>query len=256
MTEEVGRGFARRVTKVNLAAFVSLLRDRSKEPNPQLPKESPSSGPPYGSSTDEVADTEALFDGTHVKVKLPFTFSSGIPRLEIVTGNGTNESGPPEGQIDNPIQPSNTVLIAEIPGPGRWSQASFSLKVFTQFFGAGQINLNHIDADGTETHEVANPIIKKSSNYCYELGAAAGLGYPDPGEGRPIGVFLRLEAQQFQYRLVMPSESAHAILDAFLATNWEGSTRFMRRVTTRLETLLGVWPAAPFSLTESGASGK
>ena len=255
MTEEVGKGFARRVTKLNLVRFVSLLCDRTKEPSPRPLEEIDSSGPPPGFSPDELAAAQALFDGTGVQVKLPFTFSSGIPRLKAASGPGIDEAGSPEGQNDAPFQPGNAVLVSEIPGPGRWSQASFSLKVFTQFFGAGQINLSHINADGTKTHEIANPIVKKSSNFCYELGAAGGLDYPKPNDGRPIGVFLRLEAQQFQYRLVMPSDSAHAVLDTFLANNWEGSPRFMRRVITRLETLLSVWPAAPFSSTESGASG-
>ena len=238
MSEEVGKGFARRVTKLNLAKFAALLRDRTKEP----------SGPPPGSSTDESVAAQSLFNGSRVRVALPFTFPWDTPGTTTATGTSSPEPGSTEEEISDDPGASHAVLIAEIPGPGRWSQASFSRNVFFEFFGAGPINLNYIDAHGTLIHETENPIVKKSSNYCYELGAAAGLEYPSGNVGRPISVFLRIGPQQFQYKLVMPSDPDYPLLVMFLANNWSGPAGRMRRVTTDLDTLLGIWPAARLPL--------
>ena len=241
MSEVAGRGFARRVSDSNLAKFAVLLRDRNKEPALPLPEDNGPSEPPVGSSSDELAAAESLFSGSRVRVKLPFTFPSGTP-------------GPGDGEAGDDSGVSYPVLVAEIPGPGRWTQASFSREVFFEFFGADIIEFTYIDADGTLVRGTANPIVKPSSNYCYELGAAAGLAYPNGDNGRPIGVFLRLEPQQFQYCLVMPSDLGHTILVTFLDHNWVGPAGRMRRVTTDLDTLIRVWPSAPLPLIVSGAS--
>ena len=246
MTDEAGKGFVRRVTKLDLANFAPLLRDLTKEPTARLSTENTSSDSPSGSNANEFVAVQALFSGSKVQVNLPFTFPWGNLAPEPEPQSSIDAVEPPDTQNDVLIHLKDTVLVSEIPGPGRWSQASFSKKIFDEFFGAGQIHLARINADGTVTDEIANPIIKRSKNYCYELGAAAGLNYPPRTDGRPIGVFLRLGEQQFQYRLVMPSDPDHAILNGLLATYWEGGDRFMRRVTIDLQTLLGAWPTAPF----------
>ena len=244
MTEEAGKGFVRRVTKLTLKNFAPLLRDLTNEPTTST--EITSSGSPIGSGTNELAAVQALFNGSKVQVHLSFTFPWGelVPKAE--TPSSIDEMETPDTQNDVSFHPTDNVLVSEIGGPGRWSQASFSKKIFDEFFGAGQIHLTHINADGTVTSEIANPIVKESSNYCYELGAAANRNYPPLTDGRPIGVFLSLEEQQFQYQLVMPSDPDHAILDGLLAAHWKGSARLMRRVTIDLQTLLNAWPTAPF----------
>ena len=245
MNEEVGKGFARQVTKSNLAKFAPLLRDRVREPT----ESSPASG------TAEVQEAQSLFDGSKVRVSLPFTFPSSMSGITTATKTCGTDPESSEGEdSDDPVV-SHPVLVAEIPGPGRWSQASFSRDFFFGFFGGRSVDLTYIDAQGAFIQETANPIVKASSNYCYELRAAVGLNYPSRNTGRPIGVFVRVGPEQFQYRLVMPSDQDHTLLDMFLADNWEGPAGRMRRITTDLDALLGTWPAAQLPFVVSGTTG-
>ena len=255
MSDEVGKGFARRITQSNLSDFAQLLRDRTKTPDNQILSDSAPSGSQPGSGTPELAPAQLQFSGSRVQVDLPFTFSWGTSGPSTVTDPSKPGLVSAKGEIPGNPNASCSVLVAEIPGPGRWTQVSFSKEVFHGFFGAGTIGLEYTDANGTLKHETASAIVKKSSNYCYELGAAMGLGYPSVSDGRPIGVFLRLELQQFRYGLVMPSDPGHTILDSFLAEKWTGPAGRMRRVVTDLETLLEIWPAAPLPLTVSGSDG-
>ena len=243
MHEEVGKGFARRVTKSNLAEFAPLLHDRTKGP----------SGPPQSPSTGASTVAQSLFDGSKVHVVLPFTFPWATTATAI--GSSNTDLGSTVGEIDDVSGVARPVLVAEIPGPGRWTQASFSKSIFVEFFGATPIDLTYIDAHGTVISGTANPIVKKSSNYCYELGAAIGLRYPNGDDGRPIGVFLCIGPQRFQYRLMMPSDQDHTLLDIFLTSNWVGPGGQMRRVTTDLDTLLDIWPTAGLPFAALGTTG-
>ena len=63
------------------------------------------------------------------------------------------EPGSNEGETDDDSGVGYSVLVAEIPGAGRWSQANFSRKVFSEFFGAGTIDLTYIDTQGTQIHQ-------------------------------------------------------------------------------------------------------
>ena len=230
MSDEAGKGFVRRVTKSNFANFAPLLRDHTK--NSSTPSPSPATG--------EFAAAQALFEGLKIHVSLPFTFSSNI-------------FGEAPGTFSRVTEPTETdsVLVAEIPGPGRWSQVSFSKRVFHEFFGAVPIQLTHMNADGEFIHDIAAPIIKQSKNYCYELRAALGLTYPNKTDGRPIVVFLQVGPQRFHYKILMPSDPHHIALDTFLADNWIGASNRMRRITTSLDRLLGIWPAAQLPFIES-----
>ncbi len=248
MSEEVGKGFARRVTESNLARFAPLLRDLTKEATPSASDENDQSEAPPDHRTDELADAQSLFGGLKVRVALPFTFPRGPSRPTTPRRTSSGETGSTEDEEGEASLVNYPILVAEIPGPGRWTQASFSRDVFLNFFGGAVIALTYLDAQGEAKHETANPIVKKSSNYCYELGAAMGLDYPNKDDGRPIGVFLRLEPQQFQYTIVMPHDADHTTLATFLTNHWEGPAGRMRRVRTDLDTLHQTWPSAPLPL--------
>lgn len=226
---EQGKGFARLVSETNIAIFAPLLRDLSKVRSLPGPDNDDPTNPSPSGDGEEFAAADRLFNGSKVRLALPFTF----PRAPQAAHPGS----PP---VDR------TVLVSEIAGPGRWSQANFPKKIFDEFFGGGQIELFHLDGYGTVSHEIATPITKQSSNYCYELGAASGLAYPNPGGGRPIGVFVRLDGNQFQYRLMMPSAPDYAMLDGFLTSNWTPTPGRLRRVMTTLNELKNEWTSAPF----------
>ena len=244
MSKEAGRGFALQVTQSNFVEIAPLLRDMTKDP------QEPSSDSSAGESVSTKSGSS--FEGSKISVVLPFSW--GTPRTPPETGtiNSETESTNVESADDSDYSPS--VLVAEIPGPGRWTQASFSQRVFVEFFGAVVIELTYIDSSGTPKHETANPIEKKSKNYCYELGAAVGLDYPNISDGRPIGVFLSMGGQEFQYKLVMPSDPDHTVLDLFLTDKWTGPARWMRRIITDLDTLLSTWPTAGLPFETSGTA--
>ncbi|MDP9236168.1 MAG: phospholipase D family protein [Chloroflexota bacterium] len=146
------------------------------------------------------------------------------------------------------------VLVAEIPGgpAGRWEQANFDLKTFTEFFGASpekpvRIFLQHVDSNGALGEVELRPSVAvKSSNYRFELKAAKGLPYPKLTAGRPIGVFVKVAARRFRYGLLMPGKPDHAALAAFLTGAWKGRADRMRRCRVSSIALRSQWSNPKF----------
>ena len=114
----------------------------------------------------------------------------------------------------------------------------------------GRIVLRHVGSvGGLEEVESRPGVSVQSHNYRFELAAAAGIPYPDPDNGRPVGVFLKTDSGIFLYRLVLPTdEAAYAAISAFLEQRWEGSDRHVRRVRTTVEDLREFWPQSPLWL--------
>ena len=246
MNEVPGTGFARRVTRSNLQQFLYLLGDRDAGGMQDVSGQTNSAISSAHPDIDELAVPNDLFGGSKIRVNLPFKSptrrygnTSGVPNVSNVAGTTQGANVP---QVPQEIQ----VLVSEIPGPGRWSQAAFTQDIFNDYFAGGAIDLAHIDSDGTTTYRVVNPIVKGSSNYCYELDAARGLPYQSASPGRPIGVFFRELDGRFQYRLVMPDDPVHLLLDALLTVEWQGPAGRMRRVTIGLDKLVRSWPSVPF----------
>lgn len=159
-----------------------------------------------------------------------------------------------EGAARGELAPEPTflreVLVAEIPrAASRWNQANFDLNTFRNFFGAQpgtvrRIVLQHVDATGALGPLEPRPSVSvRSRNFRFELEAAAGLPYPNAG--RPIAVFVRIAPRTFRYRLLMPSDPHHAILDAFLVRMWIGRPDRMRRVITNTDAIQQAWPDSP-----------
>lgn len=150
-----------------------------------------------------------------------------------------------------PVSPAEglEILVAEIPGPGRWSQANFDRSNYEGFFGAKvgtqrRIVLYHVNPDGSLGQLESRPSIEvKSQNYRFELAAATGVPYPD--SARPVGVFVRLDTGQFIYRLVLPEDPEYDHVDVFLGENWNGPTNRLRRVRTTVDNLRAAWPTSP-----------
>ena len=247
MGKQAGEGFVRRVTADNLSSFAPLLRDSTKATSSTAGEEGSHSGGTDPTETGDRQVAEGLFGGVVVHVGLPFTPASGLAITVVEPKGQTDDGATSVGGSGGLSDPGNVVLVAEIPGPGRWSQAAFTFEVFNNFFGGDTINLTHFNSDGSTSFESAKPIVKKSSNYCYELGAAVGARYPDKTEGRPIGVFVRLMSGDFQYRLLLPSDQDYEVLENLLDDLWEGSAQQLRRIIVDLGTLQSRWSAAPFA---------
>lgn len=142
------------------------------------------------------------------------------------------------------------VLLAEIPKSGnRWNQANFDVGSFRNFFGAKEgkqqrIFLYHVSENGLIGNREVRPSVSvRSQNHRFELEAASGLVYPT--SGRPIGVFVRVATRTFLYRLLMPTDPAHAIVSTLLKQISPVTSGKMRREVIDVATLKRIWPNSP-----------
>jgi hypothetical protein len=145
---------------------------------------------------------------------------------------------------------SRQVLVAEIPrASNRWNQANFDLNSFRNFFGAQpgvvqRVVLQHVDELGSLCSLESRPSVSvKSRNFRFELEAAAGLSYPRAG--RPIAVFVKIARRTFRYRLLMPGDPQHRIMNVFLDAMSTGRSDRMRRVMTTTDVVRQAWPDSP-----------
>ena len=162
--------------------------------------------------------------------------------------------------IDFPITPvvsSAEILIGEVPrGSVRWNQVNVLQDDYTDFFGATigkqrRFIFQHVDATGKLGEMESRPNVDvKSSNYRFELAAAAHLAYPSAPD-RPIVAFVRAPGGVFRYSLLMPGAPGYAAAKAFLVANYIGPARQLRRVRATVATLKaaiptsGLWKAHP-----------
>lgn len=146
----------------------------------------------------------------------------------------------------------DTVLIAELAGPGRWGQAAFPEWFINNFF---QVLPNTDDvlrlwpvtqSDGVGAVEEAACGFKPGSkNWYYELGLAAATGtYPQP-PAKPIGVFFRIGHQTFRYTILMPDDESYPYVADCLAANRNRLNRphnELPRTIVSAELLRTAWP--------------
>jgi hypothetical protein len=83
----------------------------------------------------------------------------------------------------------------------------------------------------------------KSRNFRIELHAAAGLPYP--GEGRPIGAFVRTSPREFLYMLLMPGTSHYPRVAAIVAQLAKSPANQLKRVRLTASELRRLWPRSP-----------
>ena len=167
-----------------------------------------------------------------------------IPETDILSEDNEDLEAWDYGDSDN-------VLIAEIPkAASRWNQANFSRNIFINFFGATpgdnslRILFRNIKDDGTLRDIENRPSVTvASSNFRFELEAAAGLDYPITG--RPIGVFVRISKRMFLYMLLLPDNPKYPELLSYLnQLNSTGGDR-MRRCLTKISDLETHCPSLP-----------
>lgn len=156
-------------------------------------------------------------------------------------------------EIDKSVKISNAVLIAEIPNAGsRWKQANFSQDIFEKFFGAKagnnsyKIKLTNIKKDGTLGEVVkSQSVTVKSKNYRFELRCdETNQPYPS-GEKRPIGLFIKEDAQDFMYQVLMPSDNIYEKIKDYLYRETEeqkGREGQMRRYIADVEAIHALYP--------------
>ena len=156
-------------------------------------------------------------------------------------------------EFEKSVRIDNVVLIAEIPKAGsRWKQANFSQDVFEDFFGAKKgdnsykVKLTNIKKDGTlgEVTE-SQSVTVKSKNYRFELRCdETNQPYPS-GTDRPIGIFVKENAQNYLYQVIMPSDEVYKKIKDYLyleTANQKGRKDLMRRHIADVEAIHALYP--------------
>ena len=156
-------------------------------------------------------------------------------------------------EVEKSVKIDSAVLIAEIPKAGnRWKQANFSQDVFEDFFGATKgynsykIKLTNIKKDGSlgEVTE-SQSVTVKSKNYRFELRCdETNQPYPS-GNDRPIGLFVKDDAHNYMYQVLMPTDNAYKKIKDFLyleTANKKGRKGLMRRHIADVEAIHALYP--------------
>lgn len=134
-------------------------------------------------------------------------------------------------------------------GESGFSQASFPRAIFEDFFGvhdaARDVLLYHV-GDTSALDAVESTIGRskpRSTNYYFELGAAAGL--PHPGDQAPIAVFLKLDSGAFLYLFRRPGETGYDQLSSLLTAKSTPRGNELRRIVTDRQQVSAFWPGCP-----------
>jgi hypothetical protein len=140
-------------------------------------------------------------------------------------------------------------LVAEIGAGRRWKQANFPYAVMQNYFGVNPTGNDYIDlylvaANGNQGPPVSTKVVHvQSQNYRMELASVAGLAYPS--SGRPIGVFRKIGAKKFRYRVFFPGDPGHGALNSGLVKTYSGPARELKRIAIDWATLNSIWGACP-----------
>ena len=205
----------------------------------------------YDDGTDKKEETkkEAI---TFKKAKIQ-KYPDGFRPKRLVKVKQVKTSKKATKEVEKSVKIDNAVLIAEIPKAGsRWKQANFSQDVFEDFFGATKgdnsykVKLTNIKKDGSlgEVTE-SQSVTVKSKNYRFELRCdETNLPYPS-GDDRPIGLFVKEDAQNYMYQVLMPSDDAYKKIKDYLyleTANQKGRKDQMRRHIADVEAIHALYP--------------
>ena len=181
-----------------------------------------------------------------MRPRAPITESPiSLPEVSII-------AEPPEDSAPWEFVESDEVLIAEIPNSGdRWQQANFSKEIFIRFFGATpgdnsqRMLFRNVLQDGKLAEiEKRTSVSVRSRNYRFELHAAAGLAYP--GDGPPIGIFIRVSSRMFIYVLIFPGANYYDEIRTSLDATPTSRSGAMRRKIITVNVLRSAYPNLPF----------
>ena len=153
-----------------------------------------------------------------------------------------------DGPVEQP-EVDGPVLIAELPGGKRWSQAAFPKRFIDDFFqvrpGTGDVlRLWPVtQAQGVGPQERAVCGYKGSRNWYYELGLVAAIGDYPPRPSKPIGVFHRIDNQTCRYTILMPDHASYPVVADCLEANLPNRRgNELRRAIVPAQVLLDAWP--------------
>jgi HKD family nuclease len=142
------------------------------------------------------------------------------------------------------------VLIAEIGGGPRWKQVNFPVEIFENFFGAERgnnsynIKLKNIGKDGMLGEvEIRQAVSVKSHNYRFEIHCAETDGVYPGNNKRPIGLFIKIDNDEFLYQVLLYNHPAYKNIKKYLYA--ESSVRReneLRRHIVHIEAIHALYP--------------
>lgn len=146
------------------------------------------------------------------------------------------------------------VLIAEIGGGQRWKQVNFPVTIFENFFGAERgnnsycIELMNIAQDGSLGEvEKRQAVSVRSQNYRFEIHCAETEGAYPGNNNRPIGLFIKIDNDQFLYQVLLHKHPAYKKIKEFLYN--ESRVRRqdeLRRHIVHIEAIHALYPELVF----------
>lgn len=147
---------------------------------------------------------------------------------------------------DDEVGLIDDVLVAELVGPGRWSQSAFPKWFVDNFFevppGDDLLHLLPVTPTGVGDAESVPCGYKRSRNWYYELHLATVAGEYPPDPPKPIGVFHRIAPQTCRYTIIMPDDVGYEDVSACLAANiGHRPTNQLRRTIIPAQTLADAW---------------
>lgn len=213
-------------------------------------------------SHDDVNRLESNGILTHEPTPRPLRADAGASGPGQLPSRGLVHTLPPMpshgGQTGGKLHPkhlgdpdsSDRVLIAELVGPGRWSQSAFPQWFIRNFFavlpnGSDVLHLWPVtEAAGVGAAEKAKCGFKPgSTNWYFELGLATQIGAYPRANRKPIGVFHRTAHQTCRYTILMPDDESYARVEACLAANrLVRRKNELRRAIVPAEVLRNAWP--------------
>jgi HKD family nuclease len=150
---------------------------------------------------------------------------------------------------EKPLYVGEEVLIAEIGGGPRWKQVNFPVGIFENFFGAKRgnndykIELMNIAKDGTLGDiEIRQAVSVKSKNYRFEINCAETQGKYPSNDKRPIGLFVKLDNQEFVYQVLMPGDKNYKNIKDYLYTESLNNARELKRAIVHIEAIHAIYP--------------
>lgn len=154
-----------------------------------------------------------------------------------------------KNQIQEPLYVGEDVLIAEIGGGPRWKQVNFPVDIFEHFFGAERgnndyrIELMNIAKDGTLGEiETRQAVSVKSRNYRFEINCAETQGDYPGEEKRPIGIFVKLDNQEFVYQVLMSGDKEYKSIKEYLYAESKNKPRELKRAIVHIEAIHAIYP--------------
>ena len=151
--------------------------------------------------------------------------------------------------VEEPLYVGEVVLIAEIGGGPRWKQVNFPVEIFENFFGAERgnndysIELMNIAKDGTLGEvETRQAVSVKSKNYRFEINCAETQGNYPGEDKRPIGLFVKLDNQEFVYQVLMSGDKGYKKIKDYLYSESKNSARELKRAIVHIEAIHAIYP--------------